>query len=245
MNKLDLTQLGGLKLKANDLDFANQGVIDALKGLCSGFNIGATDTYKLSSCVVTIAAGNATWTAGYMVIHGEICYVPAGTIAWAGDTTGICWVLADSADATLDPTTFNDGSSKSIHRNRIGVLQVYGAQPDYILESDIQNFFMQRAWVDLPLQNTWVQAVGSQFAAKYKITWDGYVELKGKVKLGTFDLLAILPFSPITGGWSVAYQDTAGTAYVIKIETNGHITLVGAANSGVSIYLDNIRFRIA
>jgi hypothetical protein len=76
-------QTGGL-LPDNDLFMHVQnGAHESLKALVEAFGIGATESFKLHGVEVTLSGSGgttATWTAGAIVLDGEICLVDAGTV---------------------------------------------------------------------------------------------------------------------------------------------------------------------
>jgi len=273
MNKLDLTQLGGLKIKANDLDFANQGIINALEGLCNAFNTGDNPTYKLSGCVVTIAGGNASWTAGYMVKNGEVCYVPAGSIVWAGANTGICWVLTDLASGTLDPVIFNNGNENNIHRVRIGVLEVYVAQPLATLESAIQTIqqiigaqaiaAIYGPWVALApyLTNGWANAAGYPTYFRIiidgqgnKIGFKGYLDGRAASEsiINAGQALPANVRPTVTRTLQVLQNSTLSAGYgiaALQYQNSGILEIFGAAggslpDSETFVYLDGLEIAL-
>ncbi len=65
----------------NDIEFIQDATSEAIKGLCSKFGIGASESFKISGCETTYDAVNLRWdvTEGYFCLEGEICKVDENT----------------------------------------------------------------------------------------------------------------------------------------------------------------------
>lgn len=98
MNKLLTTNNGGHPLELDDFRWWQDGNAEAFKALAKVFG----DSFIISGFVASgIGTNNTTWTAGYVVLDGEVCKVDAS--AAPIDTSANTYIyveLAVSYDAT-------------------------------------------------------------------------------------------------------------------------------------------------
>ncbi|MCX6232607.1 MAG: hypothetical protein NTZ33_13810 [Bacteroidetes bacterium] len=128
MNKLITTDNGKLPIVLDDFRFLDTAVRDAFKGLVSAFGIAATDSFKISGCVVTIVGTTYNWTEGYLCLGGEILFVPAGSVVtpavWpAGEF--LEWIVDINYDIAGNKL-FYDASSHDTYQIRTAKL-AFGA----------------------------------------------------------------------------------------------------------------------
>jgi len=119
MNKLITTQNGGFPLDLDDIRWFDDGLREALEGLTKPW----TNYYILSGVTVTESGGNKECTEGFAVIDGEICYVPAQTVAIPAVQPDHDWVIQLKQTFDTDGNeTFQNGSSYDTYAIRQGEL---------------------------------------------------------------------------------------------------------------------------
>ncbi len=80
MNRFRTNVNGGTKLFSDDIAFIDASVRDAFKGLVSVFGVTASNSFKISGCVVTNVGLVYSWSSGYICFFGEILKVVAGSV---------------------------------------------------------------------------------------------------------------------------------------------------------------------
>lgn len=119
MNKLITTQNGGFPLDLDDLRWIDDGIREAFEGLSKAW----TNYYIISGVTVTTNGGNKECTEGFAVIDGEICYVPAQTVAIPSPAADHDWVIQLKQTFDTDGNeTFQNGSSYDTYAIRQGEL---------------------------------------------------------------------------------------------------------------------------
>lgn len=122
MNKVNWLELGGAPLRNDDWDFEAQAVRDALKGLASVLGANAL----LSGCVPSPSGGGTVFTEGYVLLSGEVCYVPAVVSPIVFDEDNNYFKLVES-DVSLDgEVVMENGNNANIYKRRVANL-VYDA----------------------------------------------------------------------------------------------------------------------
>jgi hypothetical protein len=81
--------------------------------------LGGAD-FILSGCKITYAGSNASVTAGYIVLNGEVFRVDAATVVVGGDPAK--YVIREIADVATDPVTYADGADRDVHMIRTAVI---------------------------------------------------------------------------------------------------------------------------
>jgi hypothetical protein len=102
MNRLKTTDNGKLPIVSDDLRFIDAGIREAFKGAFSALGITATDSFKISGCVVTSIGLTHTWTDGVICLAGEILPVVAGSVTIPSIPQvgyGLAWIYDISFDA--------------------------------------------------------------------------------------------------------------------------------------------------
>lgn len=130
MNKFKTTDNGKLPFVSDDLRFVDAGIRDALKGLVSLFGLTASNSFKITGCVVSNVGLVYSYTAGYICYLGEILPVVSGSVTIPGSPQvgyGLYWDL----DLSFDPAglkVFENGVSHDTYEVRKAKL-VYGQYP--------------------------------------------------------------------------------------------------------------------
>lgn len=118
MNRLETNYNGGMPLDLDDIRWIDDAVREALKGS----SIPWANYYVLTGCAVTTSATKDI-AEGYCVIDGEICYVPAHSVAIPGVMADHDWVI--QLEETFDSDgleTFENASSNDTYAIRRGKL---------------------------------------------------------------------------------------------------------------------------
>jgi hypothetical protein len=105
MDKL-LWPNGGVELHSEDFIFAEEAIRSALAGMLSSVQPSNT-VLVLSGCVVSFNQGNASVTAGWIVLDGEILYMPAQTVS-----TQVGQTFTNKAYIALN--AFNDAAGAEV-----------------------------------------------------------------------------------------------------------------------------------
>ncbi len=131
MNKLKTTDNGGFPFVLDDIRWIDNAVRESFKGLVSSLGITATESFKISGCVVSNVGSVYSWTGGYICLMGEIMKVEAGSVTtpmqpWQ-QNYGLYWQLDVIYDAT-GVKIFESGISYDTYEIRKGKL-VYGVYP--------------------------------------------------------------------------------------------------------------------
>lgn len=130
MNKLKTTDTGKLPFVLDDIRWIDSGIRDAFKGLFASLGITATNSFKITGCVVTNVNLVYSWTAGYICLMGEILPVDSGSVTIPGTPQvgyGLCWTLETTYDSA-GLKIFENGNSHDTYEIRKAKL-VYGQYP--------------------------------------------------------------------------------------------------------------------
>ncbi|MCF8465640.1 MAG: hypothetical protein K9G41_12410 [Flavobacteriales bacterium] len=124
MKKLDL-HTGGHPFKNDNLMHVQSAYTEAFDALLSGvletslwFNLLPHYGFRLTGCEVTFSTttttnDTATWTAGWIVMGGEILQVDAGTLVRT--QSYFRWAIVESTLGP-DPQSYADGSTPDVHK---------------------------------------------------------------------------------------------------------------------------------
>lgn len=264
MKKLIIHE-GGHPLYANDhLEHLNEMIQEVQNALAQA---GDLDNYYLQEPVLTeINGGNDyEWTAGSIVIDGEICLIDGGTVGLIlTGTQSHAWVIVETYRSS-DPLAYADSTSKNVHIIRKAELQIIedGSEPDeYVLLDDVVSYGGAVAailpvdkWVTASLESGWSKPSGFGYGdVKYRKDRHGMVELSGASKnssVSTGDLIFFLPdeYRPTERRVIMTtFFNEAGDVLFegsITIQTTGSVA-VGYLDSttNIEVHLDGLRFRI-
>lgn len=73
---------GGRPFKQDDLEVAQEGIIDALKGIVDGLGAStAASNFILKNAVITTGMSSVSWTSGYIYYAGEVYPIESGTVS--------------------------------------------------------------------------------------------------------------------------------------------------------------------
>lgn len=126
MNKIDFNQTGGHPLHLEDFAFLQNASIDAFKAIANILqepqSSGLTPTYIITGCVKTNPVPG-TWaiSEGYVVIAGEIYYVPSHSISYVDVNAPLYWTV-EQTNETPSPLEYKDFSIKNVHFSRVAKL---------------------------------------------------------------------------------------------------------------------------
>ncbi len=130
MNRLK-TDFTGLKVPFNwdDLAWMQSGIKQALEGFMKTFLINNDDGYpingfKLSGADVTVVGNNYTTTQGWIVLHGEVCYVPGNSVIKQGGH-GVYYEIAETVDSVGNKMAYDAANTPvnvSLYEQRTAIL---------------------------------------------------------------------------------------------------------------------------
>lgn len=124
--KILALELGGHPFKNDNLDHIQASYTEALGALVEGLSIDDENGFKLYGCEVTystttLANDTANWTAGWIVVDGEILEVEAGGPVVKSAFQGFRWAIQESVPGP-DPQSYADGSTPYVHKVRKAVI---------------------------------------------------------------------------------------------------------------------------
>lgn len=252
MDKLELGYLGGDPDSLDDLEFLQNALSEAIKGLASAWQHAGLDVPILSGLESTISGTTVTFTNGYIVVNSEVYFVIGGTFNL---TDYYVIEIGDTFDSNGDET-FENLSVNQTWRVRRGVMQLSTGSGTEIDFSDTvtstQALITQHGFITNQLTSwTTVSVFGSGWSnnagtnlARYRKNKIGQVEITGVVKNPTASgqLIFQLPvgFRPANQmGFIVMSTDDVGTQFnQILINTSGNITLFGTFGTNKVVNLN-------
>jgi len=243
MNKLITTPNGGFPLRSNDFRFIDESVRDAFKGVLSLLNMSANEAVILSGCNRTLALATVTWSPGYIAFQGEVLYFAGAT--YTIPEAGRYWDIETTTNPAGDKILKN-GNPHSAYQVREAVIRdSAGHAPSGY--TDVR--FVKRAWQKIrdqfPQNTDWVLLPERSYdypsdsgEPKYMRDANGFVHLKGvwsNEDPNTDMLIGRLPngFNPPEELYYRVWN--GGSAFQIKIQTNGEIFFVGTATQTVRL----------
>ncbi len=152
MNKTKWITPGGIPLRNENWKFDNDALRDALKGLASMLG----GNFYLSGIVFGFPPNSLSWTAGYIVMNGEVLFVPAGSTAFDNVANAGFANTYFELQTGEDPEglcVLENGSQANLFETRIGKIVCYGsAQPENatrvsvitVFANSIENFVLER-----------------------------------------------------------------------------------------------------
>jgi hypothetical protein len=118
MNKVNWIELGGAPIRNDDWKFDQDAVRDALKGVSSFLGANAL----LNGCVPSPSGGGHVFTSGYVLINGEVLFVPAVTAPIPFDEDGNYFQIQESNVSPDGDIVMENGNAVNIYKQRIAVI---------------------------------------------------------------------------------------------------------------------------
>jgi hypothetical protein len=123
MNKLDTSQPGGHPLTLDDFSFLQEANRDSFKGLANILSdpqaSGLEPSYIIKGCEKSLlSAGVWQIAAGYVVINGEICFVPQHNVSFNDEADPLFWMIEQSV-APPSPVEYRDLQLQDVHLRRV------------------------------------------------------------------------------------------------------------------------------
>lgn len=122
MNSVQWITTGGIPLRNENWQYHQDAVKDALKGLASMLG----GNFYLSGLELTPGSGTISWTAGYVVLNGEVLYVPAGTDNNYTNLSNTYLELLQ-ADEPSGLIVLENGNNANIFKRRTGLVKCYSS----------------------------------------------------------------------------------------------------------------------
>lgn len=133
MDKLELGFQGGDPLTLDDLEFMQNSIRDAFKGLASVFQYGSGDPVLIYGLNAVVSGSDNIFSDGYIIYNKEIYFVQGGTFA-------ISSVLVIDVSQTYDTNgdqTFENLTVNQTWAVRRGILKISTGGPNEIDVADI------------------------------------------------------------------------------------------------------------
>lgn len=111
-------ELGGAPIRNDDWKFDQDAVRDALKGVASVLGANAL----LSGCVPSPSGGGYVFTQGYVLINGEVFFVPAVTTPIPFDEDGNYFQIQESDVSPDGDVVMENSDFVNIYKQRIAVI---------------------------------------------------------------------------------------------------------------------------
>lgn len=204
MNKLETSYLGGHPLTLEDLEFFQNGLMEAFNGLASVWQYGSSDSIILSGLQGTISGPNVTYTSGFVVVNSEVYYVPSATIPTAG---GFVIDIGQTIDTAGD-IQYEDLTTHSTYLVRRGILKNPVGSPT---EIDIADFItlkdrllsitgaltsLETAWAGVTFNGSWANTTYSVYypsnAVRYRKNKIATIELEGSATCPSGSISALM-----------------------------------------------------
>lgn len=267
MNKVDFTKLGGDPFTLDNLEFFQDGLIEAIKGLCAVWRFGTSDDVILAGLNGTVSGSNTIYPNGYIVVGDEIYFVQGGTFL---TTDPVVIDISQTFDSGGDET-FEDLTNQQTHIVRRGILKVSTGGPNEIDMADLisvrdrlsslgalidNSTAWQNVGTAVPFNSTWTNVTSGTFSGsvlRYKKTKTGEVVIDGSAIIpvsGTVHKIFTLPagFRPLQAKrYSiVGNNNSVNAAWDLIILANGEVQVFNMDSYdntlSLQVALDNIRF---
>lgn len=215
-------------------------VSELLKGIIKGYT--TNDVIIIEGCIVS-GSGPYAVTAGSLYYNGEIYLVDANASITVPGGQTLVWTLDTSTyDGTIDPVTFSDLTTHSVHQIRKAVL---GAGTS---GSGIADYNASTVHYLTPLVNSG----SSLFSGSTVIAGPGAVTIDSniigqKYTTGMITVSGTITFTPsanITVGSSVIIYLTPTTKY-LPIDSSGYYAICIGGVSGNSLSIGTCSWTIS
>ena len=254
MNKLTTINNGGFPVFLDDLRWVENANFIAFKGVLSMLGSDAFNVIVLSGCVRSVVGSTVSFSTGYVVMNGEIFFVPAHSFT---DDSFEYWTITESFDANGDKTFFNAVTNQTYLIRTATVvpspvdLSLSGFDP----ANSLKYFDLIRDGIDT---NFWINLItiagggGSIPAGTYEFDYkkgaDGFIHLRGTYPIEDIgsgavnELIGTLPtgFRPAKVQKQVISIGTDVSGNVkfstIEIATNGEVRIKTSGGLFVQIF---------
>lgn len=143
MNKFDTTQSGGHPLTLNDFDFIQKSWIEGFKCLSNILQLpsdeGLEPSYIIAGCEKTNpSAGLWQISEGFVVVKGELCYVPQHNVSFSNINDPLYW-LVEQTIVEPSPVQYKDFNVKDVHLQRVAKATTTTTDVLYNPEQNVKN----------------------------------------------------------------------------------------------------------
>lgn len=243
MNKL-LTPNGGMPLDGDDFQWIQDGLLEAFRGSL-WWAIAGGENQIIRGCEITLVGLDASITAGFAVIGGEVCYVPAHTET-VSSLAGSSLKIDESYDAT-GLEVFADSVSRDTYAIRRALISDGLNSGDEIVLDSPGRIYYDQAFADGDLENGWLTSGTNTVRARL---FNGEVSLEGAITAGDTNLTLItLPaiFRPLKQRVCVIGNSDVDTFLIAVVQTDGQVIAINSGSqvtysAGKSLFLDAIRY---
>ena len=266
MDKLKVNYSKSVPLVWDDYAWMQEAILDMIKGITSAYG----ENFIMSGCEVTITVVNSetnnySWTAGYIVISGELLKVDAGNIDIDNPNHAI-WQVHSSwnVNGTKVDSDGNSVDCYNIRKAKIvssvlieSITAIESIQKINAIISEFSSTVYAKkndptAWTYvLNYQNGWKSSTSGAtgYGVRYRIDQFGYLEIQGN--LDPSDASDNLVFTldstyrPSTPGFHIGIVIShSGIILSFQYNHNGDFTLVGFASQEAGYYI-NTRFKLS
>jgi len=259
MKQLNLTELGGFKLDADNLNYLQTGFKEVLDAFANAFTRVGVGNFILQGCTAIYddVQDKIFINPGYILVGGEICrtFLTEITDFNVDITLSSQWQASNSSTKADNTTLINE------HRQLVGSFTQTASAANktpLLLLKQIQEMPRLLDIVkDIAVDTPWVQAVITLGVTNESSTWQdagvvkycktvaGHVKLAGSFRIppNFADKVFTLPagFRPVKRMWLHVLNNHSTKQY-IYINTNGEVWQPHNDGSEVHVCLDGIEF---
>lgn len=226
-----------MPLDGDDFMWIEAGLLEAFRG-SMWWAIAGQENMIIRGGEITLAGLDASITAGFAVIGGEICYIPSHTVTVSGLATSSLKVVETYDVSGLE--VFADSVSRNTYAIRRAMITDGLNSGDEIVLNAPKRLFYEQTFNSF--SNGWLASGGSQIKARL---FNGMVSLSGGLTAGDTNLtIFTLPaiFRPTAIRHMVIGNNTVDEFLRLVVGTDGTVTAFSASTStysaGKTLYLD-------
>lgn len=236
MNKLETSLLGGHPLTLDDFTFLQEAVHDGFKALSNILsdpnNPSLEPSYIIKGCEKTLqSAGIWQINAGYIVISGEVCYVPQHTVSFSDEADPLYWIIEQSAVAP-SPVEYRDLQLQEVHLQRIAKVSTTTSLLPF------ESTLTVRALLDRRQRRgsgTFTLINGWEGAVSYTIA-HGRIHLHGFINCSSNTIQSLVAFNipSALAPWGWGFDNYVGVMPSIESSQAGVLAIAYALSGGIS-----------
>lgn len=251
MDKLIIPN-GGMFFEGDDIRWIYAGLEGALTGALYPFLDTHSGNVILSGCDISLAGSNASITAGYVMIGGEICYCAPQTVAVTSLAASSLKVVETYDADGLE--VFADSVSRNTYAVRRAVISDGLNSGDEIVLSNPKRLSYSKTFTNSDLNNNWSIPTGVTLKATLfagRVYWQGRVtgdstsnDIFGAdalpLPLVPADDRVVLAHGSNGSMLSIGFRDADLDGRVIASDLDGNAVDFSAA----TLYLDGVNYAL-
>lgn len=244
MKKLDI-KLGGHQFFGDDLLFVQSSLAEAIVALAT---VSGETLVAIKGVEITVGGGNITWTAGWMVLSGELCQVDAGVAAYPANDT---FVISETYDAAGNQT-YEDLNVEDTYVIRKAKIQGNAGGANLYSNLTWMNMSAVKTWQDFTAITGFSWAPSASYNPLYRKNQTSGVDLAGSIERSNFNSAFHSPIGTLPAGYRPdktivvgvpgTINGVAGTI-MLEISTTGDFGAIGITNGDdLILYMDGLSF---